>query len=227
METPEHFSGSVRLFALPNVVMFPHVMQPLQIFEPRYLEMLADALADDRLFAMALLEPGWELDYEGRPPIAPTVCVGRILSHQPLDDGQQNVLLVGLKRARIVSEVDSHRPYREAVAELLEDEYAAGPGAKRASLQRKLLDLFQAVMPRVEGNNQPLETVFWGDVPLGMLTDIVTYMMPFELSFKQSLLSDTNVEHRARQLLKQLDQIGPVGTRDAASGAFPPQFSAN
>ena len=42
---PEHFSGSVRLFPLPNVVMFPHVMQPLQIFEPRYLEMLADALA--------------------------------------------------------------------------------------------------------------------------------------------------------------------------------------
>ena len=70
----DDFSGVVRLFPLPNVVLFPHVMQPLQIFEPRYLELLDDALADDGLLAMALLEPGWESDYDGRPPIASTVC---------------------------------------------------------------------------------------------------------------------------------------------------------
>ena len=62
------FSGQARLFPLPNLVMYPHVMQPLHIFEPRYREMLEDDAGDDRLIAMAMLAPGWETDYESRPP---------------------------------------------------------------------------------------------------------------------------------------------------------------
>ena len=57
-QLPHDFSGTVRLFPLPNLVMFPHVVQPLHIFEPRYREMLEDALEHDRLLAMALLQPG-------------------------------------------------------------------------------------------------------------------------------------------------------------------------
>ena len=73
---PQEFSGKVRLFPLPNLVLFPHVMQPLHIFEPRYRFLLEDALATDRLIAMALLAPGWENDYEGRPPLYPMACLG-------------------------------------------------------------------------------------------------------------------------------------------------------
>ena len=72
----EGFSGRVRLFPLPNLVLFPHVMQPLHIFEPRYRHLLEDALADDRLITMAALKPGWETDYEGRPPLYPVACLG-------------------------------------------------------------------------------------------------------------------------------------------------------
>ncbi len=53
----EDFAGKVRVFPLPNLVLFPHVMQPLHIFEPRYRELLEDALAGDRLITMALLDP--------------------------------------------------------------------------------------------------------------------------------------------------------------------------
>src|SRR6266481_4652099 len=67
--SPEEFSGRARLFPLPNLVVFPHVMQPLHIFEPRYRAMLEDSLADDRLIGMALPAPGWENDYEGRLPL--------------------------------------------------------------------------------------------------------------------------------------------------------------
>ena len=59
------------LFPLPNVVLFPNVFLPLHIFEPRYREMVADALASDRMIGMVLLRPGWEHDYEGRPPVYP------------------------------------------------------------------------------------------------------------------------------------------------------------
>jgi Lon protease-like protein len=68
------FCGVARLFPLPNVVLYPHVMQPLHIFEERYREMLEDALAGDKLIAMAMLEPGWEADYDSRPPISPDAC---------------------------------------------------------------------------------------------------------------------------------------------------------
>ena len=74
------FSGRARLFPLPNLVMFPHVLQPLHIFEPRYREMLEDAMADDRLIAMSILAPGWEKHYEGRPALESVACLGQVVT---------------------------------------------------------------------------------------------------------------------------------------------------
>jgi Lon protease-like protein len=71
------FGGSVRLFPLPNLVLFPHVMQPLHIFEPRYRQMTAEALQDDRFIAMVLLKPGWEAEYAGQPAIHDIACLGK------------------------------------------------------------------------------------------------------------------------------------------------------
>src|ERR1700692_4837672 len=98
------FAGTVRLFPLPNLVLFPHVMQPLHIFEPRYRQMAADALAGDRLIAPVLLQTGWEADYEGRPAIYSMACLGRIVAEQRLDDGRFNLLLRGICRARLSKE---------------------------------------------------------------------------------------------------------------------------
>ena len=55
---------SIPIFPLPNVVLFPNVFLPLHIFEPRYREMVADALASDRMIGMVLLRPGWQRDYD-------------------------------------------------------------------------------------------------------------------------------------------------------------------
>ena len=82
--------------------MYPHVMQPLHIFEGRYREMLEDSLATDRLIAMAVLEPGWETDYESRPPVAEYACLGKVVTHHRLADGRYNLLLMGVRP-------DSHR----------------------------------------------------------------------------------------------------------------------
>src|SRR5947207_1631024 len=117
-----HFAGTARLFPLPNLVLFPHVMLPLHIFEPRYRQMTTDALAGDRLLAMALLQQGWENDYEGRPALNPMVCVGKIIAEQRLDDGRFHILLRGLSRARIVREVDRDTLYRQAQLDLLQDQ---------------------------------------------------------------------------------------------------------
>src|SRR5579862_5390507 len=106
-------SDLLPLFPLDNVVLFPNVFLPLHIFEPRYREMVADAVASDRLIGMVLLRPGWEADYEGRPPVYPTGCSGLITHVERLDDGRYNIVLRGLERFRVIEE-DRGKSYRRA-----------------------------------------------------------------------------------------------------------------
>src|SRR6516162_1515926 len=117
MSALANFGGTARLFPLPNVVLFPQVVQPLHIFEPRYRQMTADALADDRLIAPVLLRPGWEADYEGQPAIYSVLCLGRVVAEQRLPDGRFNLLLRGLSRCRIVQELPGEKLYRSARVE--------------------------------------------------------------------------------------------------------------
>src|SRR5262245_26704579 len=136
-EVLESFCGIARLFPLPNVVLFPHVIQPLHIFEPRYREMTADALAGDRVIAPVLLRPGWEAEYESRPALHPTLCLGRIVAEQRLPDGRFNLLLRGLSRARIIEEVTSGKLYRTARVEVLADGDAP-PEQQARRLRKKI-----------------------------------------------------------------------------------------
>ena len=104
---------TIPIFPLPDVVLFPNVSQPLHIFEPRYRAMVADALQGDRIIGMVLLQPGYEADYEGRPPVYPIGGAGVITEVEELPDGRFNILLRGLARFRITSE-DQSRSYRLA-----------------------------------------------------------------------------------------------------------------
>src|SRR5947207_8575980 len=116
-----HFAGTARLFPLPNLVFFPHVMQPLHIFEPRYRQMTADALDGDGLIALAVLQPNWEKHYEGKPAIAPVACLGKITADQRLEDGRYNLLLRGLTRIRVLRELTTAKLYRQAEVAVLKD----------------------------------------------------------------------------------------------------------
>ena len=113
-------SDLLPLFPLPNVVLFPNVFLPLHIFEPRYREMVADAIASDRLIGMVLLRPGWQSDYEGRPPVYPIGCSGVVTHVERLQDGRYNIVLRGLERFRILEE-DHAKSYRRALVEPLAD----------------------------------------------------------------------------------------------------------
>src|SRR5260370_16425715 len=88
-------SDLLPIFPLPNVVLFPNVFLPLHIFEPRYREMVADVVASDRMIGMVLLRPGWDRDYEGRPPIYPIGCSGVMTHVERLGDGRYNLVPPG------------------------------------------------------------------------------------------------------------------------------------
>jgi ATP-dependent Lon protease len=224
---PELFSGRVRLFPLPNLVLFPHVIQPLRVFERRYVDLLQDALSSDRLITMALLRPGWELDYEGRPPIAPVACLGRVLTWQAQPKGQYNLLLVGLRRVRIVRELPGERSFREAEVEVLEDSYPPATAAARTALHQELTGAFESMLPDVGDTAELCSHAAAKQISLGTLTDVISYALDLDLSAKQALLEELDVDRRARALLTHLQRRAHSACDARTPAEFPPAFSAN
>src|SRR3954467_320273 len=109
----EKLPRTIPIFPLPDVMLFPNANRPLYIFEPRYRAMVADALMGDRIIGMVLLRPGYEADYEGRPPVYPIGCAGVITDVEQMPDGRYGILLRGLVKFRVIGE-DQSREYRMA-----------------------------------------------------------------------------------------------------------------
>src|SRR5688572_4292071 len=101
---PSTVPAEIPLFPLPETSLFPGASRPFLIYEPRYREMIADALKGNKIIGMVRLRPGFEKDYEGRPPIYGIGCAGTIEEYEQLPDGRYVILLRGLTTFRIVSE---------------------------------------------------------------------------------------------------------------------------
>src|SRR5262245_48063657 len=215
------FGGTARLFPLPNLVLFPGALQPLHIFEPRYRQLMADALDGDRLIAMALLRPGWEEDYHLRPPIHEVVCLGRVLQEERLADGRYNLLLRGLCRARVREELPAGKLYRVAGVDLLSE----GPlpaGSDEAGLRQALGQRLAAWFADQPEAQEQVRAALESGLPLGRLCDLFSFALPLELEAKQALLEELSVEARVRLLLGHLG-----GAPEEQPRRFPPEFSAN
>jgi uncharacterized protein len=137
----------IPIFPLPNVVLFPNVLLPLHIFEPRYRTMLADALAGDRIIGMALLQPGWQATPEAeRPRVYPVGCAGVITHVEPLRDGRSDIVLRGVAKFRITSEQETSKPYRLAAVDTLHDITAPDDRAALRDMRRRLESLVLAAL---------------------------------------------------------------------------------
>lgn len=220
------FSGVARLFPLPELVVFPHVVQALHIFEPRYRSMLADTLQGDHLIAMATLLPS--LKEQGpSPSIAPQVCLTRILSEKRLPDGCSNILVLGVRRAAIVRELPLVRPYREAELRLVPDclDGVSSPAADvlHQELKERSSQVLSIACPGLS-----LEEVFGQKAHLGLLTDLLAYAMPLSTDDKLTLLSESGCLARARKLIECMRRWEPEsGAGDRGRPKFPPTFSDN
>lgn len=220
--SPDQFSGVARVFPLPNLVMFPHVMQALHVFEPRYRALFEEAIEGDRLVALGVLAAGWEGDYEGRPPLRSTACLCRIATHQRTKEGTYNALVLGVRRIRLVRELPAKKLFRQVESELLDDvEPEAASSA--AALQQELLAAFKQSMPRIPNAYEQLDQLLGSQITLGMLADIVSYTVDLGLEVKMKLLAECDVFRRTRLLLDALAaRPAAVATR-----VFPPDFSIN
>jgi uncharacterized protein len=115
--------AALPVFPLPNVVLLPGMILPLNVFEPRYLDLVDHCLEGGRHIGVPLLRPGFEAQYDGRPEIEPVFGIGRLVSHQRLADGRRFVRLEGLGRVRVCRERGPRTTFREFEVEAMpEDE---------------------------------------------------------------------------------------------------------
>ena len=224
-EQLRNFTGHVPLFPLPDAVLFPNALLPLMIFEPRYRQMVADALATDGLIAMALLKPGWEESYETMSaPIRSTVCIGRIASSKLLPDGRYQIVLEGLTRAEILDEDQSSSEYRVARTELCPDMPTGLSRDERLRRQRELLVGFQQVAAGCDFDRTFHDSLD-ADLPLGGLCDVIAYSLPLEPDVSQSILEETDVAARSLLVLDELRNC--IGSGVGRPSVFPPPYSLN
>jgi Lon protease-like protein len=193
----------VPIFPLPNLVMFPKALLPLHIFEMRYRAMTRDALAGNKLIAMATLVPGAEADYGGAPPIRPVGCVGRIMAEEALPDGRFNFVLHGLARVKFVLEFPPD-PYRTAQIQALRE---ITPDPAHATIMREaLLGFFRIMAENAAVPMEPMQQLSSPSMPLGELTDLLSYFLPATPDVKQELLEELDIGRRAVKVATLLQE---------------------
>jgi Lon protease-like protein len=191
--------AAIPLFPLPDVVLFPNVFLPLHIFEPRYRTMVREALSGDRIIGMVLLKPGYQADYEGRPPVYPIGTAGVITHSEQLPDGRFNIVIRGIEKFRIVEE-EGGRPYRVGRIEGLQE---AGPGADRDAIRRqrrKLEAVLKTAVDRAGSDPQFPSAMSDED-----LVNALAQYLALEPIERQALLERDGVLARAEGLAELLE----------------------
>lgn len=222
----EDFSGRAALFPLPDAALFPNVMLPLHIFEPRYRCMVEDVLETDRFLALALLQDGWQDQYESKHcPIHETVCLARVIADESLDDGRYYLLMQGLCRARLIGEEQTDLPYRIGQLDPIPDLYPQVPTIDRDRRQEELVNCFRMVFPKLDLDASLLGALECG-VPLGELCDLIAHAMRPGPEDAQRLLAQADVDQRSDFLLELL-KLQCRDVKENITRKFPPGFSLN
>ena len=225
LELPSNFTGVVKVFPLPNLVLFPGVIQPLHIFEPRYRKMLQDALNSDQLIAIAKLADDRETGGDN-PEIHQTVCIGKIVTHAELPDGGYHLLLLGARRANIIRELPSDLPYRLADVQVLEKVPSASFG-HQGPIRKQILGLFEELTnANSDLDRESISHLLSDDLPFGLLMDLVSFSCGACLEDQQRILESSNVLDRANMVIEVMQDLLTT-FRQKKALRFPPRFSYN
>ena len=185
--------GRIPLFPLPNVVLFPQMPLPLHVFEPRYRKMVADVRQGHDLIGMVLLKPGWEPLYQGRPPVFPVGCAGRVEQCEPLPDGRYNLVLRGTARFRIVEE-HGGEPYRVATVE-----------ARAESLDPIRVESLRVELIEAIRETSPQEAVSMeGQLPPDLFINALSQSLDLTPLERQALLECDDLAVRGQRLIELL-----------------------
>ena len=189
------------LFPLPGMVFLPFTLLPLHVFEPRYRALISDALAGDGVIAVPNLLGG-EAPNGGVPPVASVVGVGRIVQHQELPDGRSNVVLAGIGRATVLSEIPADAPYRIAHAAPLAVERPVG--AQHIARLQSALSMLAQQQPAAA---KPIRMLLDRETEAGPLSWAVGHMVLRDSQSRQCFLEET-FEARVERLVVAVASMG-------------------
>ena len=200
MEKYKKLPKIISVFPLSNFIIFPNTSVPLNIFEPRYIEMIDNSMKTDRIIGM--IQPKKQKD--GIPQLYNVGCAGKITSFNETEDGRYLIVINGISRFKILKEINNNKPYREC--EISFDEYIED--RKENYNEIKFTDL--------ELVFKNLKTLFkkkgylinWKELEKQSLDQTLNALVmasPFSLEEKQALLETININKRKIELEKILN----------------------
>ena len=197
--------AALPVFPLPNVVLFPDAILPLHIFEPRYRELVREVLGGRKLMGVVRLRPGFEQDYEGRPPVFDVCGVGQVVDSVERADGRYDITLRGIARARIVEELPPLRSFRQMHLEELTDGFS--DAGVTSAWQRKLISLWSTLAPHLPESVRDLRGLTRGAEGPGAYADRLAAALVGDPDGSQRLLAETDPAERLRLLTEKLQQV--------------------
>lgn len=194
---------TIPVFPLSGVLLFPRWSLPLNIFEPRYLNMIDDAMSGDRIIGM-IQSHG---DDRIHPSLAATGCAGRITSYSETDDGRYLISLTGICRFGIQSELDKETPYRQVQADW--QSFAGDLTTPPENSLPERLMLVNSLKRYTQINAMEVDWEAVEHAPLETLINALCAGCPFGTLEKQALLEAVSVADRAQTLITLLDMDVP------------------
>lgn len=198
----------IPLFPLAGALLLPGGQLPLNIFEPRYLRMVDDALAGARLIGMIQPRDGV---MSGRPPLYAVGCAGRIRAFSETEDGRYLITLAGRRRFRLVEELNVDTPYRQAVVDwnAFSSDEGHDPSAEFIDRER----LVRAMRRYLDAEGLKTDWKVVDDAPSEALVASLAMGCPFAPNEKQALLEAETTLARAECLvaLMEMSNAGDDG----------------
>lgn len=213
---PADLPPRLSLFPLRGAILLPRATLPLNVFEPRYLSLIDDAMSGSRV--IGIIQPEGRDDDEGDSPQSRTIglrrvgCAGRITSYQEMDDGRLIITLTGVARFEVTEEAETAKPYRTVSAsyDRFAQDFSIGLGedqVDRANLLRVLKSYLETNRLRADWNAvQQASSEF--------LINVLSVMCPYGPEEKQALLEAADLKTRA-------DVLVALAEMELASGGNP------
>ena len=200
MEKYKKLPKIISVFPLSNFIIFPNTSVPLNIFEPRYIEMIDNSMKTDRIIGM--IQPKKQKD--GIPQLYNVGCAGKITSFNETEDGRYLIVINGISRFKILKEINNNKPYREC--EVSFDEYIEDTKENYNEIKFTDLELIFKNLKTLFKKKGYL--INWKELEKQSLDQTLNALVmasPFSLEEKQALLETININKRKIELEKILN----------------------
>ena len=209
--TVDDLPGDLPIFPLTGVLLLPRAQLPLNIFEPRYLNMVSDALGDGRMIGM--IQPKVPGDEAENPDVYPIGCAGRITQFEETEDGRFIITLRGIARFRTTEELPIRDGYRRVEADWTA--YHGDVGEPEGEVDRTRL--FVSLKPYFQAREIDANWDAIHDTPSERLINSLAMICPFEPLEKQALLEAATLADRL-EVLTSLVEMAVLETTHEDAG---------